>query len=177
MLCWGNITIKLSTSANVWRTLMSMLHRYWDENYKMKLALITKTLYLNNQNNNCNFPLHPLNLFWIMGWLFIKRWYNLKKTNKLKKKNKTKTCLTVREMHNVSLHFNPKYYCVLLTIRTVKENKYVSLWKHKKFLSQPYWKKNDSGCDAFINSIQWVWASKSSFFLEFISKIFLNPLY
>lgn len=80
-------------------------------------------------------------------------------------------------MHNVSLHFNPKYYCVLLTITTVKENKYVSLWKHKKFLSQPFWKKNDSGCDAFINSIQWVWASKSSFFLEFISKIFLNPLY
>lgn len=73
-------------------------------------------------------------------------------------------------MHNVSLHFNPKYYCVLLTIRTVKDNKYVSLWKHKKY----FLKKNHSGCDAFINSIQWVWASKSSFFLEFISKIFLK---
>lgn len=108
----------------------------------MKLALITKTLYLNNKNNNCNFPLHPFNLFWIMGWLFIERWYNLKKTNKLKKKkNKTKTWLTVREMHSVSLHFNPKYYCVLLTIRKVKETNMCPCENTKKYLSQPFWKR------------------------------------
>lgn len=66
ILCWGNIAIKLNKS-----TIGKL---------KWKLPLITKTLYLNNINNHCNFPLHPLHLFWILAWLFIERWYNLKKS-------------------------------------------------------------------------------------------------